>query len=160
MIALMKTAHLFLILALALSSCGPLAIFYKQGASVARMQNDQTNCEVGALKDAPVANQTRQGPPVFIPGNRYCNSAGQCTYTDGYWLPGRIYTVDVNSDLRGRVLAQCMARKGYRPVEIPPCPASVSNQVTPARTQTLPKLTDKSCAIKNNDGSWQIVTRG
>ncbi|MEX0287324.1 MAG: hypothetical protein AB3N23_22175 [Paracoccaceae bacterium] len=156
----MRVLSSILIACLVLTGCGPLSIFYKQGGSVARMQTDQTNCEVSALKDAPVANQIRQRPPVYIPGNRYCNSSGQCYYSPGYWVDGGVYTVDVNANLRGRVLTQCMARKGYRPVEIPPCPSSVSNQVPPAQTQKFPPLTQSSCAIKNRDGSWQIVSRG
>ncbi len=156
----MLRPHLLLPLFLTLAACGPLSIFYKPGASVARLQNDQTRCEVSALKDAPVANQIRQRPPIYIPGNRVCSSSGSCYYTPGYWIDGGVYTVDVNADLRGRVLTQCMANKGYRPVEIPPCPSSVASQVPVAQTQKLPTLTERSCAIKNQDGSWQIVTRG
>ncbi len=154
----MKTRLLFPLL-LGLAACGPLSIYYKPGASVARMQTDQTNCEVSALKDAPVANQVRQRPPIYIPGNQVCNASG-CYYTPGYWIDGGIYTVDVNADLRSRVLTQCMARRGYRPVDIPPCPSSVASQVPPAQTQTLPTLSERSCSIRNKDGSWQIVTRG
>lgn len=153
-----KTAPSLALLVL-LTACGPLSIFYKPGASVARMQSDQTNCEVDALKKAPVANQVRQRPPIYIPGNRFCNENG-CYTAPGYWVDGGIYTVDVNADLRGRVLAQCMAQKGYRPVEIPACPSSVASSVPPAQTTKLPTLTQNSCAIRNRDGSWQIVTRG
>ena len=156
----MRHTRLLLLLCLTLAACGPLSIFYKPGVSVARMQTDQTNCEVRALKDAPVANQIRQRPPIYFPGNRVCNAAGSCYYTPGYWVDGGVYTVDTNADLRRRVLAQCMGNKGYRPVEIPPCPASVSSQVPPAQTQKLPTLTEKTCAIKHQNGTWQIVTRG
>lgn len=120
------------------------------------MQTDQTNCEVRALKDAPVANQVRQRPPIYIPGNRYCNSAG-CYYTPGYWVDGGIYTVDVNADLRARVLDQCMAGKGYQPVSVPLCSQTVKSQVAPAQTQKLPQLGPNACAIRYDDGHWQIV---
>lgn len=152
--------RLLLPLCLALAACGPLTIFYKPGISVARMQNDQTNCEVRAQKDAPVANQIRQRPPIDVPGNRICNPDGSCYSSPGYWIDGGVYTVDVNADLRSRVLTQCMAQRGYRPVDIPPCPASVANQVPRGQTQKLPTLTQNSCSIRNQDGSWQIVTRG
>lgn len=142
-----------------LSACGPLSIFYKPGASVARMQSDQTGCEVDATQKAPVANQIRQNPPIYVPGRQVCHQNG-CYTEPGYWLPGSTYTVDVNADLRRRVLAQCMANKGYRPVEIPNCPSSVASSVPPAQTTKLPTLTERSCAIRNKDGSWQIVTRG
>ncbi|MEM7321144.1 MAG: hypothetical protein AAF408_19230, partial [Pseudomonadota bacterium] len=67
-----------------LVSCGPLSMYYRTGVTVTRQQTDLTECEVAALRDAPVANQIRQGPPVFYPGDRYCNR-GHCWRTGGYW---------------------------------------------------------------------------
>ena len=141
---------------LMLAACAPLSIYYRPGVSVARMQDDQINCEVRALKDAPVANQVRQRPPIYFPGRQYCN-AGGCYYSPGYWIDGGIYTVDVNQDLRERVADQCMARKGYQPVSVPLCNASVKSAVTPQQTRTLPTLTENTCSIRYDDGSWQIV---
>lgn len=135
-----------------------LSIFYKQGASVARMQTDQTRCEVSALRDAPVATQVRQSPPTYVPGRRVCNSQGQCRVTNGYYIPGNTYTVDVNAGLRERVLNQCMADIGYTPVSIPACPQNVRSAVSPRQTQTLPPVNEASCAVKYDDGSWQIVS--
>lgn len=152
----MKTFVKIIVGGLALAACGPLSIYYRPGVSVARMQTDQINCEVRALKDAPVANQIRQRPPIYFPGTRYCN-AGRCYVTAGYWASGGIYTVDVNADLRGRVQDQCMAQKGYQPVSVPRCSSSVSNVAPPRQTKTLPKLTESACAIRYEDGSWQIV---
>ena len=141
---------------MALAACGPLSIYHRPGVSVARMQNDRTNCEVRALKDAPIANQIRQRPPIYFPGTRYCN-AGGCYVTPGYWASGGVYTVDVNADLRGRVQDQCMAQKGYRPVSVPRCSSAVANAVPAQPTRTLPTLTESACAIRYDDGSWQIV---
>ena len=152
----MKTFLKIVIGGLALAACGPLSIYYRPGVSVARMQNDQINCEVRALKDAPVANQVRQRPPIYFPGTRYCN-AGRCSVTPGYWASGGIYTVDVNADLRGRVQDQCMAQKGYQPVSVPRCSGAVIRAATPQPTRTLPKLTENTCAIRYDDGNWQIV---
>lgn len=156
----MKRVLSLLVFALLVAACGPLSLYYRPGVSVTRMQTDQTNCEVKALRDAPVASQIRQRPPVYFPGRQICNSTGSCYYEPGYWLDGGVYTVDVNADLRGRVLTLCMAEKGYQPVDIPPCPSNVASAVPPAQTRTLPTLTQNSCVIRNQDGSWQIVSRG
>ena len=146
---------------LLLAACAsPLSIYYRPGVSVARMQTDQTRCQVSALRDAPVATQVRQHPPIYLPGRRICDSSGACYTEPGYWVDGGIYTVDPNADLRARLETMCMAAKGYQPVSIPPCPSAVAEAVTPARTRQLPTLSENSCAIRNQDGSWQIVTRG
>lgn len=142
---------------MAVSGCGPLSIYYKPGVAVSRMQTDTLNCEVKALNDAPVANQIRQRPPVYYPGRQYC-SGGNCTYRAGYWVSGGFYTVDVNASLRSRVEDQCMAQIGYQPVRLPRCSAGVAAQVPTAATRTLPQLTENSCSIINDDGTWQIVT--
>ena len=149
-----------LYLCLCVIACAPLSIYHKPGVSVSRMQSDQLACEVRALKDAPVANRVRQEPPRFIPARRICDGAGHCTVRHGYWLPGRVYTVDVNADLRKRVETSCMAARGYSPVSIPPCPQSVADAAPVAATRTLPTLAPNSCAIRNDDGSFQIVNRG
>lgn len=153
----MKTFGPGLFLLLSLGACGSLSLYYRPGVTVARQQSDATRCEVQALKDAPVNTQLKQGPPVFYPGGRYCRG-GSCWSYPGYWDSGALYTVDVNRDLRRRVMDMCMADKGYRPVTIPPCPQSVKSRAAPGRTTTLPKLTAESCFIRNADDSYQIVT--
>ena len=42
-----------LLLASALAACGPVAVYYRAGADVARRDADLLNCEVSALRDAP-----------------------------------------------------------------------------------------------------------
>lgn len=145
---------------LAGACAAPLSIYYRPGVSVSRMQTETTNCQVAALKDAPVANQVRQRPPVYFPGRQYCNAGGGCWYAPGYWVDGGIYTVDVNRDLRNQVEAQCMAKKGYRPVSLPNCSANVKAAAPPAATSTLPQISQNSCVIRYDNGSWQIVTPG
>jgi hypothetical protein len=144
---------------LLLAACGPMSIYYRPGVSVTRMQNDTTNCQVAALKDAPVATQIRQRPPIFFPGRNICNASGDCYVTPGYWADGGIYTVDTNQDLRNRVLDMCMAKKGYQPVTLPACPSSAKNSVPAVATTKLPTLTSKSCVIRYNDDNWQIVNQ-
>jgi len=140
-----------------LAGCAPLQIYHKPGVPVAKLRTDTLACEVQALRDAPVAQQTQQNPPVFIPPRKTCDSSGQCIHEGGYWVPGRIYTVDVNQDLRSRVETQCMANRGYAPVSIPACPSGIKSL---ERTKVLPRLTERSCAIRNDDGSFLIVNQG
>ncbi|HCE69879.1 hypothetical protein KQ247_19325 [Ruegeria pomeroyi] len=141
-----------------LTGCGPLSIYYREGVSVTRQQSDTLDCEVKALRDAPVANKVQQSPPIFYPGRTVCNAAGQCYTTPGSWAPGSVYTVDVNSGLRARVEQQCMAAKGYAPVELPRCREAVAAQVQPVRGAKLPALGPTSCVVTYQDGSFQVVT--
>lgn len=146
--------------ALLLAACAPLSIYHREGAPVSRMQSDLLSCEISALADVPVNNQVRQEPPVYIPARRSCNSDGHCYTRGGFFEPGRIYTVDVNAGLRDRAETQCMATRGYAPVTVPNCPNSVFRAVPKAMTEVLPRLSPRSCAIRYQDGSWQIVTQG
>ncbi|WP_299546418.1 hypothetical protein [uncultured Tateyamaria sp.] len=143
---------------LVLSACLPLSTYYAEGVSFAQFERDNTNCDVRALRDAPVANQVRQGAPRYIP-RRICNKDGDC-YSRGYWVPGDVYSVDVNANLRSRVKGQCMGDRGYRPVEIPACPQGVANAAPPGPSSTLPRLNARSCAIKTGDGRFRVVTQG
>ena len=150
------TAFLFCALA---TGCLPVSTYYAEGVSVAKLNRDDLACDVAALRDAPVANQTRQAAPQYVP-RRICAPDGQCYSKGGYWVPGEVYTVDVNAGLRKRVKLQCMADRGYRPVEIPACPPGVARAAPPGATTTLPRLGPQSCAIRNPDGSIFIVTQG
>ncbi len=143
-----------------LGACAPLNTYYKPGADVASVQRQTTACEVEALAKVPVSTQIRRGPPRFVPPHTLCNSAGHCRVIPGFYEPGAIYTVDPNLDLRNRVEAQCMADQGFVPVSIPACPASIAQAAPKQATTTLPPLNEKSCVIRNDDGSFQIVTQG
>ena len=149
-----------LLLLTGLGACLPLTTFYKEGASVARLERDETACEVRALKDAPVANQTRVEPPRYVPRRTHCNASGQCVSRGGYFVNGATYTVDTNKDLRTRVTRLCMQDQGYRPVDIPACPHSIAKAAPAGATRILPTLTNNSCAIKRQDGSILIVEKG
>jgi predicted small lipoprotein YifL len=147
-------------LALTLAACGPVTVFYRPDATVARLNTDRTECEVQALRDAPVANQVRQGAPYFVPRDRFCDSRGRCHIAGGYWVPGEIYTVDVNEDLRGRVYQQCMGTRGYTEVRLPRCPQSVARTVPVTSETTMPRITQQSCVIRTGSGTYQIVNAG
>lgn len=156
----MKHTMLLPVVAAFLSGCAPLTIYHKAGIPVAQLDRTELKCDVAALRDAPVATQTRRTPPVFIPPRRICDAAGTCTTRNGYWEPGTTYTVDVNEDLRNRVKDRCMAAEGLLPVKIERCPPGIAKSAPVAPTRVLPRLTPQSCVIIYPDDSWQIVTRG
>ena len=145
---------------LALSACAPLNIYYKPGASVAVAQRQTTACKVDALAKVPVSTQIVREPPYYVPPRLQCNNEGQCVTIPGYYEPGEIYTVDRNLGLRKQVEVQCMADAGFAPVSIPPCPQGVAKAAPVRATATLPPLSEKSCVIRNRDGSFQIVNQG
>ena len=144
----------------ALAACAPLNTYYKPGATVAMVERQTTQCQVDALAQVPVVLQTVRTSPRFIPPRRVCRSDGRCTSRAGYFEPGQTYTVDPSADLRKRVETQCMADAGFAPVSIPQCPAGIAKAAPQGRTTALPALTDNACVIRNDDGSFQIVTRG
>ncbi|WP_170557029.1 hypothetical protein [Ruegeria atlantica] len=152
--------HLLLPLTVLSACSGPLSLYYREGESVSRAQSETTQCQVQAVNQVPVANQVRQSPPTYWPGRTYCDGRGHCYRSPGWWQPGQVYTVDVNEGLRNQVEAQCMAKKGYRPVSLPPCKQSVKSQVPQARTTKLPPLGTQSCYVKFDDGSFQIINPG
>lgn len=153
---------IFLALAclLALPGCLPLQTYYRAGVSVDRLNRDEAACDVAALRDAPVANETRIEPPIFVPPRQSCTPAGVCTTQPGYWIPGDVYTVDVNRPLRQQLTRQCMADKGYDRQTIDPCPPAIARAAADGATQVLPPLGPQSCVIRNDDGSFLIVNRG
>ena len=153
----MKTVLKVVTSAVLLAACGPMSLYYRPGATVARLNTDQTACEVAALRDAPVATQIRQNPPVYVPGPTRCDASGKCVQYPGHWVSGGFYTVDVNAGLRGRVEGLCMAQKGYEPVQIPRCSQAVIDAAPRRMTERLPALTASSCVIPYRDGTWQIV---
>lgn len=157
----MKASVSIAILAVTLvAACAPLETYYKPGASVAAVERETTTCQVSALRDVPASQRTRRLPPVFIAGSRSCNAEGQCVETPGYYVPGGFETYDPNDDLRLRVERQCMADKGFFPVSIPQCPDSVASVAPAGVTTQLPTLSDGSCVIRNDNGTYQIVTQG
>jgi len=41
---------------------------------------------------------------------------------------------------------------------MPLCTQSIKSQVPPQQTRTLPPLTEQSCSVRYDDGSWQVVS--
>ena len=154
----MKLVILTILAVAILTGCSPVSVYYKPNGVVTRKQSDLLSCQVDALSKAPVANQVRQGPPRYYPGQRYCGSDGRCRNHGGYWVSGEIYTVDVNASLRRDVEQQCMGQKGYQPVSLARCTTSSSSQTTPMiLPKRMPNLTEQSCVAKDTQGNWQII---
>ncbi len=144
-----------------LVTCGPVTLYHKQGSSVSRLKTDLLSCQVDALEKAPVATQIRQYPPYYVPGRRYCRSNGECYTRGGFFAPGEIYSVDVNARLRNDLEEQCMSGRGYRPVALPRCNSAAvpsAPQDTANTAQTLPALSQTSCAARDAAGDWQIIS--
>ena len=117
-----------------LAGCAPLDTYYKPGATVANMQRTTTECAVSALEKVPPSTQLVRDPPQFVPPHQRCNSQGQCHVTPGYFVPGAVYEIDPNAQLRRRVVGQCMADAGFDPVQCRPSgPCNVHHH--PARSQ-------------------------
>ncbi|SDG17443.1 hypothetical protein SAMN04489759_10577 [Sulfitobacter delicatus] len=146
--------------ALGAAACAPLNTYYKPGANVAQVSRATTACEVQALRDVPVSTQVRREPPRYIPPRQICDANNNCVTKGGFYVPGELVTFDPNVALRKRVETQCMADRGFAPVSIPACPASVARAAPARATTTLPALNENSCVIRNDGGSFQIVTRG
>ena len=152
MVRLSKTPRAMLLVFLALSGCSEFSVFYKPTQEVSRMQRDVTDCEVLALRDAPVATQIRQSGPVFV-GLGYGNGYG-------YWANTNTYSIDVNEDLRNRVMGYCMADRGYQLVTIPRCSDQVALQATRQSTTRFPEITTHTCVIRYESGEFQLVNQG
>ena len=138
------------ILAGILLGCGPAEVYYKDATSFASLEQDLLACDVQALKEAPVANEIRQGPPIFYPGRRICKD-GSCYHTGGYWREGRIYTVDTNAALRSRIAQSCMLQKNYSLIEAQRCPPGTVRPPKDALRQLLPPG-PQNCAISVKGG--------
>ncbi len=159
-LGVMKTLCFVFVVMLTLSACAPAPVYYREGASMAKMEDDLLNCKVAAVKDAPVATELRRGAPRYYPGYLRCNNSGHCYRTGGYFYPGEVYSVDVNASLRRDLENRCMARKGYAPVELPRCRAGTVGTVTTDQTtgtNIMPPLSENSCIIDGNGGPAQII---
>jgi len=141
-----------------LAACGPLGIYHKAGTSVAMMNDTVTTCEVEALGKVPVDRRIEREPIRIVP-RQVCNSKGDCT-TVYDRVGGEVRTYDANVGLRQRVLNQCMTARGYTYVELPACSQAIKRAAPAGATTVLPRLAPNSCAITNNNGTWQIVTPG
>lgn len=128
-----------------LAGCLPVDVYHKTGASLARLQADETACQVKALKEVPVNKMTRITPPRTLP-RQICNDDGECrvVYVE---IGGEVETYDANAPLREKYEAQCMADKGYAQVELPIC-----EKRPDTLPGTVPALNQDSCAVRTKTG--------
>lgn len=136
-----------------LAGCVPVEVYHKSGASLARLQSDETACQVSALKQVPVNRMTRISPIRTLP-QQICDRPGRCrvVYVE---FGGELETYDANAPLRKKVEAQCMADKGYAQVELPICTDNVP-QTLPGK---VPPLSGASCAVRTKTG-YRVATPG
>lgn len=146
-----KPASFLCLLGFVVAGCGPVAVYHKDRTSFATLEQDLLTCEVQALRDAPVANEIRQDPPVFHPGRRICRKDGSCYHTGGYWREGRIYTVDTNLGLRKRLAQSCMIQEGYSQIEAHRCPPGTVRPPKDALGQLITP-SQNTCAISVKAG--------
>ncbi|WP_136635603.1 hypothetical protein [Pseudooceanicola onchidii] len=132
-------------------------ISYREGATTAEIQREVDACALRAVRAAPVANQTVILPGEWIPPQKVCDGAGNCTVRPGYRSFPEFETVDVNADERRLLTRTCLAERGIDRVSLPLCDASVKNATVPGVTRVLPKLREQSCLIPRGSGAYQIV---
>ncbi|MRU13836.1 hypothetical protein FDP25_00140 [Roseovarius sp. A21] len=143
-----------------LAACAPLTVYYKQGASVAAMEQTLNQCEVEALRKVPPRILTRYIPPTTAPYT-HCDANGNCYTYYRTITPGRFERYDADEGLREKTARLCMAGAGFEKVSIKECDPDQIEAARPlSATQTFPPLTENSCAIRLKSGRWKIVTPG
>ena len=138
----------------ALAACAPPPLYYKAGAAPGQVTALRTSCEVAALREVPRDIRTTYIPPRYMP-HYYLGPYGH--YHRGFVLiePGRTESYDANAELRARVVDQCMAEAGFRPVRLPAC---APDTPAPDPDSAQPPLGPTSCARRLPGGGWQVVT--
>ncbi|WP_306150938.1 hypothetical protein [Roseovarius sp. MMSF_3281] len=154
-----RTAPVLVLFTL-LAACAPLTVYYKQGASVAAMEQTLNDCKISAIRKVPPRILTRYIPPTRAPYTQ-CDADGNCYTYYRITSPGRHERYDANEDLRRQTERLCMAGAGYEKVSIKECdPKQVENARPLSATRTFPPLTEASCAVRLKSGRWKIVTPG
>ncbi|WP_397542086.1 hypothetical protein [Roseovarius salis] len=146
-----------LLAALLLGGCFPVSLYYREGAPVARVEADETACEVAALDRVPRDMRQRYIPPVYD-YETICTPAAACRTYRTVITPGRWESYDANEELRARVARQCMARKGYERVRLPACSAETIKATRKSASHVQPPITGESCIIRFRSGRYRIVT--
>lgn len=148
-----------LALPLALIACAPPALYHKPGAVPAQIESNLTDCQVAALERVPRDIRTRYIPPQYAPYT-YCDGHGYCYTRTRLVRAGYTESYDANEGLRARVIEQCMAQAGYRPVALPQCDPDRVRAAEVAAEAPQPRLDGTSCTVRLPSGAWRIVTPG
>lgn len=138
----------------------PIEKFYpvKNGVTIDRYNDDFLNCEIEAAQRVPQNMSIGTTPIVRTPVRTQCYSTGygnmSCTQTGGQTYGGHAYSYDANAGLRIEAQRQCLARSGYRVIEIPKCPPNA--KVRPVSVK-LPPLSANTCYVAYDDGEYDIT---
>ena len=122
---------------------------YKTGATYASLTNDMTNCKIEAAQRVPQQMVSYTTPTYTTPVQTYCNRIGTqtfCNSSGGQTHGGQTTVSDANEGLRYSAYNQCLARQGYRFVDIPACAKGIqATSLRVAKNGGLLPLSKKMC---------------
>ena len=136
----------------------PMPMFYKGGVGFGKIASDNTDCQVEAVQRVPAQVQTTQTPVYTTPVSTTCNQIGTqtfCNQMGGQTYGGQTQSYDVNSGLRQQVHSQCMAKKGYRYLNIPACPAG-TDITSQDQERVLRPLSATTCYQADKTGGFRV----
>lgn len=118
----------------------------KYGSSYAQYSRDSLNCEASAARNVPTKLST-----YTTPAQTYCNRIGNQVFCNT--VGGDTSTTDNNSDLRRRVYQQCIADKGWRFYDLPPCPKGTKlSDLVLGPNGGYPQATNRTCYLPSTEG--------
>ena len=140
-----------------------------EGAEYVILGDDEVDARATAIEEkalsllalqSPVAGDLRQVATALKISTEMERSADLCCNICK--SARRIYGHDLDPKLRGIIQKLSdQAQAEYRQaLDAYTSLDSVRAAAPPGRTETLPRLTENACVIRNRDGSWQIVNRG
>jgi hypothetical protein len=148
----------------AYSSGEPLRSYaYKAGATPESTERAETNCQIEAAQRVPQQLISQTSPSYTTPVQTYCNNIGGqtfCNSTGGQTYGGETTISDANTGLRQRAYGQCMAREGYRYLDIPACAAgTATSSLRASSTGGLLPLSSTTCYIATPDNQVYVGNR-
>lgn len=136
---------------------------YKIGGTGVTLSNDVTDCQIEAAQRVPQQLVSHTSPAYQTPTQTTCNRIGTqifCNTIGGQTYGGGTTIFDANAELRSRATLHCMAKKGYRFLNIPACPIGTRPEaLTVERNGGLPPFTNSTCYLAEPGGSWMIGNR-
>lgn len=113
----------------------------KYGSSYEQYARDALNCEASAARDVPAKIST-----YTTPAQTYCNQIGTQVFCNT--IGGSTSTTDNNRSLRQRVYRQCVADKGWRFYDLPPCPKGTTmSNLAFGPNGKHPRVTNRTCYL-------------
>ncbi|SEO29602.1 hypothetical protein SAMN04490248_103207 [Salinihabitans flavidus] len=132
---------LALVLLLPLCGCLGYSTYYKPGTPLREAETLETECEVSALRKAPV-QIVRDVTPIYGKDKKGRTRIIGYDY-DEY---------DVNAGLRARVTRQCMQRQGFERVSIPVCDSEALDARGYSVVRGTPPLDESICTMRTKQG--------